>query len=612
MSRIPPNLLYLTIYNPTLKPLGPVSDDDEDAEEQAHILFYTSKERAVSRDRMLRQVGLAKALSVELAKVPRAPPKKGKAKNRSKSNEKGKEKDPKNAPLYDYQEGSVHDLALHTDILRGYEQFKLTHGSFTTILSTIGQEALELQLERFFTIWAWTWNLEDRGEFGEHLGTPLHPSYRSLGTTISNYSQHLPECVSSIIVHPPHVMPSPQYYTANHPTSLPRHLLSLIPEKPSGSEATPASRDGIIPGELDAPNGRKPPMDTATSLFLGMPTMNMNIKWGWPAALTFGKGSSKRPGPGLEENKQGLEESKQASTDEGHRVPDSSIPSTAAQGLDHGALADAISNDTSSGVPVSPVVDGYSIPPLGDPKTPPPLEASEKVGDVSSTGASCIHDRNPVDVDSTSIASSLNAAEPAVPPQPPPAFSSINVHLATPDNPHLTARQKIYYIINDRTMLALIGLDDELATSLPELAQNALDLLLDIETLLSEELSKTLTPEQLATVSKILQPTDIHIMSTGQFTIPSSNFTSTSSYLYDAEELQTLDPDISEVFSRGLNPQHWHIARRGLGPSSMDEYGVPSGEEVYMQIFRKEATLSDVDNVLAGVVKCSGLVDATL
>ena len=38
------------------------AEDDEDAEEQAQILFYTGKERAVSRDRMLRQVGMAKAL----------------------------------------------------------------------------------------------------------------------------------------------------------------------------------------------------------------------------------------------------------------------------------------------------------------------------------------------------------------------------------------------------------------------------------------------------------------------------------------------------------------------------------------------------------------------
>jgi len=62
MSRIPAGLLYLAIYNPTLRPKEPYDHSDEDAEEQAHILFYTSKEHAVSRDRMLRQVGLAKAL----------------------------------------------------------------------------------------------------------------------------------------------------------------------------------------------------------------------------------------------------------------------------------------------------------------------------------------------------------------------------------------------------------------------------------------------------------------------------------------------------------------------------------------------------------------------
>lgn len=71
------------------------------------------------------------------------------------------------------------------------------------------------------------------------------------------------------------------------------------------------------------------------------------------------------------------------------------------------------------------------------------------------------------------------------------------------------------------------------------------------------------------------------------------------------------DPDISEVFSRGSSPQYWHIARRGLGSSSVDEYGVPSREKVYLQIFRKEASLADVDNVLVGVVKRSGLVDST-
>ena len=56
----PVQLAYFTIYNPTLKPTLPTEDDDEI--EQSHILFYTSRSQAVSRDSMLRQVGLAEAL----------------------------------------------------------------------------------------------------------------------------------------------------------------------------------------------------------------------------------------------------------------------------------------------------------------------------------------------------------------------------------------------------------------------------------------------------------------------------------------------------------------------------------------------------------------------
>lgn len=63
MSRLPPSLLYLIIYNPTLKPSDVIQEDDEDAQEQAHILFYTANDHAVSKDRVLRQVGLAKALA---------------------------------------------------------------------------------------------------------------------------------------------------------------------------------------------------------------------------------------------------------------------------------------------------------------------------------------------------------------------------------------------------------------------------------------------------------------------------------------------------------------------------------------------------------------------
>lgn len=47
---------------------------------------------------------------------------------------------------------------------------QLTHGSFTSILETLGQQALELQLERFWTVWSWSWDLEERIDFSEQFG----------------------------------------------------------------------------------------------------------------------------------------------------------------------------------------------------------------------------------------------------------------------------------------------------------------------------------------------------------------------------------------------------------------------------------------------------------
>lgn len=51
---------------------------------------------------------------------------KGKSKSKSKPTDKGKEKD-LSAP-YEYEDGSVHDNALHADILKGYERFKVSEG----------------------------------------------------------------------------------------------------------------------------------------------------------------------------------------------------------------------------------------------------------------------------------------------------------------------------------------------------------------------------------------------------------------------------------------------------------------------------------------------------
>lgn len=36
---------------------------------------------------------------------------------------------------------------------------------------------LELQLERFFTVWAWKWDIDHDSELGEHLGGFGHNAY---------------------------------------------------------------------------------------------------------------------------------------------------------------------------------------------------------------------------------------------------------------------------------------------------------------------------------------------------------------------------------------------------------------------------------------------------
>jgi hypothetical protein len=49
--------------------------------------------------------------------------------------------------------------------------------------------------------------------------------------------------------------------------------------------------------------------------------------------------------------------------------------------------------------------------------------------------------------------------------------------------------------------------------------------------------------------------------------------------------------DVFEVYSRTQGPQHWHIARRERAGA------------VFMEVMRKETSLTDVDNELLGVLR---------
>ncbi|KAF9245253.1 hypothetical protein BU15DRAFT_85596 [Melanogaster broomeanus] len=566
MSRIPPSLLYLTIYNPTLRADISVTDD-EDAEEQAQILFYTSRDRAVSRDRMLRQVGLAKALvnfaeifhSTDLCQNVHSQTRRMIMVNPEPSfwmhvvgKGKAKETEQEQLPQPEYHDGSLHDSAIRAHLLRGYEQFKLTHGSFASILSSSGQQALELQLERFFTVWAWSWDLEKGFSLGVDLGLPLHPLYQTILPAIDDFSLRIPDDIATIVLTHNHVAPSSRYRSIRYPTALARYLMTLLPPAPE-TPITPVS--AVKPEQLaetsnGVDNSRRASQNVEAHTSNGFLGVSMDVrKWGWP---TFGKG----PGP-----KQVVAQTEK-----------DIVPKTASEGseaqVDQGALEDAISSDRSS----DPDAD-----------TPRPSRAPSPIPAPSVASSS-----SQPTADTTTSSSNEK-----------PQLTSTYVFLASSHEPLATSRRKVYILKHSKYeyVVALVGgLGDD------DFYDGAL---LGSTACLLEEIEKTVTDEtqrnlesSLPSATKILQPKDGHVVKTGKYVTSSPESTLHWDHLYEAKEVLEREPSIVEVFSRGLHPQHWHVASRVAIDHAEDGKG-----EVYLQVSRKEATLSDVDNVLHGLYK---------
>ncbi|KAF8659844.1 hypothetical protein AX16_001729 [Volvariella volvacea WC 439] len=639
MARIPPSLLYLAIYNPTLRPStnykaaqpeqGDVIDE-EDAEEHAHILFYTAKERAVSRDKMLRQVGLAKALvnfsemfnfedfcdnvhsqsrrmvmvspepdfyihaCIEVAKVLRPPVDKGRAKAKGKGNDKSKTTTaPDSTPTYEYIDGSVHDTALQASIMNGYDKFKLTHGSFSTILETLGQQALELQLERFWTVWAWSWNLEEGLNFEDLLGPPLHPFYTSLSPLVDDYTSQLGQGVSAILIHPPHSIPSTAYLHAQYPPSLAEYLISLVPPKP----LTPPRPSTTKEGPTKSPNGsdsggKSATSDGSSNTFFGIPPVNLDVrKWGWSGYLTFGKSQSKstngtsapRPDqenyqpPSLTDRfvppQEAQEKDKEPKPQLGLRIQ------TAGVVVDQDSLEDAISSH-------QPTPATQSIP-LPDTEQSRLANGKEE---ISSAAQSLAESTNPV---------RSRGPEPTELPK----FSVATVHLSPIDEPAQTNREVVHYVAlrDQQIMLALLSAENDLIENDSTMV-NTLALFKEVQNLIAECETKGLS-NSIPSATNILQPSDRHILTSEGFTLPSKGFSTKAAPLYNAQLIQDIHPDVTEVFSWERNPQRWHVLKRNatLNCGSLMEGGV------YLEVSRKDTSLTDVDNVLAGVIRKSGL-----
>ncbi|KAH9888958.1 hypothetical protein C8Q73DRAFT_766729 [Cubamyces lactineus] len=670
MSRIPPSLLYLTIYNPTLKP-ATLHPEDEDAEELAHILFYTAREHAVSRDRILRQVGLAKALvnfsemfnagvpcenvhsqarrmvmlspepnfwihaCYEVAKTPRQPPPTTKTKENSKGKSKGKEKEQASRPtvLYDYHDGSVHDEAVRAHFQRGYEGFKLLHGSFTSVLSTLGQEALELQLERFFTVWAWKWDIEDE-DFGTHLGIPLHPLHKELTPLLESFVSKLPQELMAFALIPPYVIPTraPRY-----PPALVRFVLSRIPPP-----ATPVSRaNSAGPGPPvvsstpvathDSGPSVPPPSQSSSNTANGrtsastllplppMPNMNLgldmkNLKWAWPGYLTFGKsGNSAKastvlaapaPIPNFATTNDQKEDTGTDKSNDLRPHGGASVQGRETLEVDTASLLEAITTEsigshTRAASPAPSALShssqlGDSCDPAGAKNilTPEANPSASSTPDNAQTGTSgaALGSFDPPTTSPTN-----NTTTPRVT----KSFLQALVHIASPSDPLATEKRRVLHLTEEDCTVAIVTGVDSVPDSMV-LSDAAVQLVQDVAKVVKED-SLRATDQHIPSATKILQPKDRYIVAMDEYTtVSSTGFDSRSEHLYHGQRLLRSDHDILEVFSRGQNPQHWYIGKRGLGTGAD---GRPVDGEAYMEVSRKETTLTDVDNELAGVVR---------
>ncbi|KAH9940920.1 uncharacterized protein BXZ73DRAFT_88593 [Epithele typhae] len=611
MSRIPPSLVYLTIYNPTLKPTL-LDPENEDAEEQAHVLFYTAREHAVSRDRILRQVGLAKALvnfselfngnpcenvrsqgrrmimyspepnfwmhaCYEVAKTPRPLPTSAKIKDSSKGKAKAKEPDSSRPNvLYDYHDGSLHDVALRSHLQRGYEDFKLLHGSFTSNLSSVGQEGLELRLERFFTVVAWRWDPED-DSFATHLGVPRHPLHHKLNPILDKFSALLPTELTIFALFPPYVIPP---RTQSCPAALMRLILSRIPPT-----ATPAAEQGFL---LTLPMPAMPAMNFSLDV--------KSFKWGLPGVLTFGKAN---PAPSS---------------------PPASLAAVVTPPLETANLQPNPSQKDALDVDRASLLEAISTESIGSytrAASPAPSALSKSSQLVESTSASGVNTTTfPVETQSTQ-----NEDTQVSSPNPPQslsldtassasssAFLTTRVHIDSLEDPLVSTTIAVRFLTvwsppstsnsssRGECTVAIVGDNGE---DINQRADDVIELMGEMETIVSEQ---SLTRDsQIPSAAKILQPKDKCIVATGDFSMTgTAPFMSRSEHLYNGQELLQSGLDISEVFSRGQNPQHWYIGRRGLGVAP--DGGHIDGE-AYMEVARKETTLTDVDNALAGVVR---------
>ncbi|TKY89091.1 hypothetical protein EX895_001622 [Sporisorium graminicola] len=215
LSFKPASLSYFTIFCPALKPpkkkrtqdtrhddtsAAQEEAEDEDARETAReaaqILFYTSRARAALKDRMLRQIGVAKGM-IEFCSMVSQPSgttttsrqvgSQAGGKGRSWNVHSSKRRmilvevesgiwvhasidlpyttraaaDPRAKAAKEHHDALLPDVWLEESIRRAWRDWVLLNGCPAHLLSQkAGRAALERSLEKYFSVWAWSWDLE--------------------------------------------------------------------------------------------------------------------------------------------------------------------------------------------------------------------------------------------------------------------------------------------------------------------------------------------------------------------------------------------------------------------------------------------------------------------
>lgn len=168
--------------------------------------------------------------------------------------------------------------------------------------------------------------------------------------------------------------------------------------------------------------------------------VDMDIrKWNWPGYLTFGRGTSKRPG---------LDDNKKLPT-AASELESGDARSTIVE-VDTDALEDAISSDNTSITSSSTPSDGPVVHEATDVISGPKDDqvAAENSNETEQPPINIEQLQTSINVDPVSPTSSTPPSGLGSPSQTPSLqFASTTVYLSDPDNPLLTLRQKVYYVL---------------------------------------------------------------------------------------------------------------------------------------------------------------------